>query len=191
MVAGLSTLSDREDALAAGLRAGDAGAMDQLYRDYAERVLAWCIRLGAPKADAEDAAHEVFIVALRGGFRGESAVSTWLFQITRRVLANQRRRLAFRQFFGLHIGPEPVADERSDRALQRAQMQRQVREALNQLTELQREALVLVDFDQLSPSEAAAILGIDPNTLTQRLYTARRRFAQVAQGLRPLLVEVR
>ena len=81
------------------LRSGDPGAVDAFYRDYAPRVLGWAIRLGGPDLDPEDAAHEVFETAFKrlSGFRGDSKLSTWLFGVTRRSLANQRRKAALRR----------------------------------------------------------------------------------------------
>jgi len=55
------------------LRAGEPEALDRFYREHAAQVLAWVIRLGGPGLDAEDVAHEVFLVALRRlpTFRGD------------------------------------------------------------------------------------------------------------------------
>jgi len=93
------------------LRRGEAAAIDRLYRDHARQVLGWVIRLGGPHLDAEDIAQEVFLVTVRqvGRFRGDSAVSTWLFGITRNVVANARRRAALRRFLRLADLPEPIS----------------------------------------------------------------------------------
>jgi RNA polymerase sigma-70 factor (ECF subfamily) len=170
--------------LAARLRAGDPDAIDALYRENARSVLAWCIRLGVPGSDAEDAAHEVFATALRlaGSYRGDAAPRTWLFQITRRVVANHRRKAAIRRFFGLDAAPEPTVGPAAERELERAGHRLLVQRALARLPDLQREALVLVDLDERTAVEAAEILGVPVGTVHSRLFAARRAFARAAEA---------
>lgn len=165
-------------------------AIDALYREHAERVLAWCIRLGGPHVDAEDTAHEVFVVALRRfpSFRGESAQSTWLFAITRNVVANARRRAAIRRFVGLDGAPEPRSPRPlADDELSRLRQRRQVQHALERLTDRQREVVVLCDLEERSAPEVAEMLDIPEGTVYSRLHSARRAFALAlrAEGLDP------
>lgn len=178
-------MTDDRAAFAAALRAGQPAALDRLYREHARAVLGWCVRLGAPGADAEDAAHEVFMVALAqaGAWRGDAAPSTWLFQITRRVLANQRRRMALRRVFAW--GAEPAEPALAEAALGREASRRLVQRALERLPTAQREALVLVDLDERPATEAAELLGVPVGTVYSRLHAARRAFAvaAAAEGL--------
>lgn len=164
--------------------------VEALYRDHAERVLSWCIRLGGPHIDAEDTAHEVFIVALRriDGFRGSARPSTWLYAITRNVVANARRRAAIRRFVGLESAPEPRNPRPlADDELARLRMRRQVQHALERLTDRQREVVVLADLEERSAPEVAEILGIPEGTVHSRLHAGRRAFALAlrAEGLDP------
>jgi RNA polymerase sigma-70 factor (ECF subfamily) len=170
------------------LRAGEALAVDRLYRDHARQVLGWVIRLGGPWLDAEDIAHDVFIVALRrvSAFRGESSMSSWLFGITRNVVANARRRAALRRFFGLEEIPElPEPGDAPDAEVERLRHRRQVQLALERLSGDHREVLVLVDLEGRSAPEASNVLGIAAGTVYSRLHHARRRFAEAlhAEGL--------
>jgi RNA polymerase sigma-70 factor (ECF subfamily) len=173
---------DDRQAFAAALRAGAPDAVDRLYRDHARAVLAWCLRLGPPEMDVEDAAQEVFITALRrlGEYRGDASVSTWLFQVTRRVVANQRRRHALRRFFGLESAPEPSVSAAAEAALGREGERRLVRRALARLSEAHREVIVLVDLDERPAPEAAEMLGVPIGTIYSRLHAARRAFATAA-----------
>ena len=162
------------------LRAGDDGARDRLYRDHAEQVLTWTIRLAGPGMDPEDLAHEVFIVALKGihRFRGDCALSTWLFGITRRVLANARRRQACRRVVGRERGAErAVGGVDAEGSIQAAQERQGVREALQALSPKHREVIVLVELEQRSTAEAAAMLGVPPGTVHSRLHAGRRALA--------------
>ncbi len=170
--------------LLAALRNGEHPAVEQLYREQAERVLGWCIRLGGPRLDSEDLAQEVFETAMRrvGGFRGESALSTWLFGITRNVVRNAGRRAALRRMVGLEQipaprDPGPGTDEQVERLLLRRRVQR----ALQRLKTAQREVLVLVDLEQRTAPEAAELLGIPSGTVYSRLHHARRAFARALE----------
>lgn len=173
---------DATRAFAAALREGEPAAIDRLYRENARAVLGWCVRLGAPGSDAEDAAHEVFVTALeaRKSYRGDASVAGWLYQITRRVLANKRRRLALRRFFGLDDAPEPSEAAVADAALGRDADRLLVVRALARLPEQQREAIVLVDLEERAPADVAELLGVPVGTVHSRLFAARRAFAKAA-----------
>ena len=168
------SLQDR-DALARG----DAAAVEAFYRDNARTVLRWVIRLGGPGIDAEDTAHDVFVVALRsvGRYRPEHRPEAWLFGITRRVVANARRRAWFRRVVDLDREPESPevgADVRLDRLRRR----RLVQDVLETLSEAHREVLVLTDLDGRTAPEVAEILGISVGTVYSRVHHARKRFAE-------------
>jgi RNA polymerase sigma-70 factor (ECF subfamily) len=163
------------------LRAGEAWAIDRMYRENAHRVLGWVIRLGGPALDAEDVAHDVFAVALRkvGAFRGDSQLSTWLFGVTRGVVANARRRAAFRRFLGLDSVPEPRSEQpRPDDIAEQAERRRQVQEALEALSAAHREVVVLCDLEDRTAPEVAEMLGVAVGTVYSRLHHGRKRFRE-------------
>ena len=167
--------------LIASLQAGEPQALDRFYREHASQVLAWVIRLGGHRLDSEDTAHEVFMVALRriGSFRGESALTTWLYGITRNVVNNARRKAALRRFVGMEDVPEPMAqtpgaDERVDE-MRRRQL---VQVALQRLNTRQREVLVLADLEGRSAPEVSEMIGVPVGTIYSRLHHARRAFAK-------------
>jgi RNA polymerase sigma-70 factor (ECF subfamily) len=160
------------------LRRGDPRGADWLYRAHARTVLGWVIRLGGPDLDAEDVSHEVLLVALSRvtTLQGER-IEPWLFGVTRRVVANARRRARIRRFFGLGQVPEPVDPGPSpELALERGQQRRKVQEALMTLSEAHRTALVLIDLDGRTAPEAAEMLGISVGTVYSRVHHARRAF---------------
>jgi RNA polymerase sigma-70 factor (ECF subfamily) len=150
------------------------------YRDHAGRVLAWAIRLGGAYVDAEDIAHDVFAIAVRRlpEFRGDAEVATWLFAITRRVVANARRRAALRRFVGLDSVPEIAADiPAPDEQLASRRRRRTVQLALEKLSRSQREAVALVDLEGVTAVEAGEILGVPVGTVYSRLHHGRRTLA--------------
>lgn len=173
---------DDEKDLVAALQRGDARALDTFYRSYARTVLAWSIRLGGPRLDAEDIAQDVFAVAFRriGSFRGESRLSTWLFSITRNVIYNARRRAAVRRMVALDSVAEPADNGlAADAQVERGQRRAQVQLALEQLKRAQREVLVLMDLEGRTAPEVGEMLGIPPGTVYSRLHYARKAFSKV------------
>ena len=165
----------------AALRAGGAEALDRFYRHHASRVLSWSIRLAGPNLDPEDIAQEVFATALQRveKFRGDSSVNTWLFGITRNIIANHRRRLRWRRLIGLSEIPEPVSPNGdAEVAVERMRLRRKVQRALERLPQKQREALVLVDLEERTAVEAGAMLQLPVGTIYSRLHHARRAFAK-------------
>lgn len=160
--------------------AGDPKAREALLDAWLPVVLGWCARLGGPRVNAEDAAHDVFVVVLTrletlsdlSHFRG------WLFGVTRKVLAGHRRRAWVRRWLPgvaaepADAGPGPEANARG----------REMLALLDRLPQAQREALVLCDLEGRSGAEAAALMEISEGTLRSRLRLGRDK-------LRALLVE--
>jgi DNA-directed RNA polymerase specialized sigma24 family protein len=127
--------------------------------------------------DADDAVAETYAIAWRRlGDLPPGAELGWLIGVTRRVLANgrrgRRRASALRERLGVQPrleAPDPaerVADE-------------DVRAALLALRRLDREALVLVVWFDLTPAEAAIALGVEPAAFRMRLSRARRRLRTI------------
>lgn len=173
---------DEEKDLVEALKRGDPRALDTFYRNYARTVLAWSIRLGGPRLDAEDIAQDVFAVAFRriGTFRGDSRLSTWLFSITRNVIYNARRRAAVRRMVALENVAEPAdGSPGADAQVERVQRRAQVQKALEQLKRNQREVLVLMDLEGRTAPEVGEMLGIPAGTVYSRLHYARKAFAKV------------
>ncbi len=168
----------------AALQAGEPQAVGAFYREHARLVLGWCIRLGGPGLDHEDLAHSVFEAALKRlpSYRGESSISTWLYGITRRVLANQRRRAAFRRVLGMSQIPEPRSAISTEAEAARIRRRRAIQHALERLNEAQRELIVLCDLEGRTAPEVAAMLGIPAGTVYSRQHKARRLFREALEA---------
>lgn len=162
--------------------------VEAFYREYASTVLRWVIRLGGPSLDAEDVAHDVFTVALRkiASYRSSSGTpSAWLYGITRRVVANARRRARFRRFIGLDTlpaieHPGPGVDSQLDQIKRR----RLVQEVLDGLSDAHREVLVLVDLENRTAPEVAEMVGISVGTVYSRVHHARKHFGELLKSKR-------
>ncbi|MEZ4320602.1 MAG: RNA polymerase sigma factor [Myxococcota bacterium] len=160
----------------------DPVVFDRFYRALLRDVLAWVIRLGGPLLDPEAVTQDAFVMAHRRAstFRGGSE-RAWMYGITRRVVANARRRAKLRQFIGLHtLAPLPDPGPTTDERVARLARRRRVQQLLEQLSDKHREALVLVDLEGHSAVEAAAMMGVAVNTVYSRLFYARKAFSALA-----------
>src|SRR6188472_559681 len=147
----------------------------QLYRDQARAILAYALRRVEDPEDAADVVAETFLVAWRrlDEVPNDAGARLWLFGVARRVIANrhraERRRSRLRERLAeslrteLATQPAPVG-EAAD-----------VLRAMGGLGDDDRELLLLVSWEELSPGEAAKVLGISSLAARSRLHRARRR----------------
>jgi RNA polymerase sigma factor (sigma-70 family) len=155
----------------------------RLYQDHEREILRYALRRSEEPEDAADVVAETFLVAWRrlGDVPLGEEARLWLYATARRVLANQTRgvkrrtRLAerLRQELRRQL-PAPAPGERGE-----------VLEALAALREGDRELLMLVGMEELTPNQAARVLGISTVAARTRLHRARRRLrARLAEGER-------
>lgn len=153
---------------------------DRLYERHADAIRAYCHRRTG-RVDAEDAAAEVFAVAWRrrDDIPGGGRELPWLYGVARRVLSQQRRgtaryeRLAHR----LRSMRQPANPLPEVVVVQRTEY-RQVREAVAQLREPDREILLLSAWEGLSHSQIADALGCSLAAVDKRLTRAKQRLAR-------------
>ena len=156
-----------------------------LYRAHAPRVARWVARLGGPECEIEDAVQEVFLVASRklGRFPGDGNLTSWLFQITRRIVANQRRRLRWRRLWAGNGEIERLpADARDpDAELERRRTMVLFHQALDRLPDKQRTVFVLYEIEGLSTPAIAELMRRNLSTVKVQLARARERFITAYQ----------
>lgn len=171
-------------ALAAGVAARDSVTIEALYRRDAAAVYRYALALGGNAGWAADATQEAFValVERRARFdpaRGDS-LAAFLGGIARHHLLKVWRE---RPLAELDEDDGDAAAEAVEASPESRLVQRQDHEALwaalRALPWPQREALVLVDLQQRPYAEAAAIAGIEPNTLRTRLHRGRDRLARL------------
>jgi RNA polymerase sigma-70 factor (ECF subfamily) len=144
--------------------------LEALFREHEPAVVAY-VRRRAPEHAVDDVVAETFLVVWRRLDRVPDPALPWLLGVARRVLADQRRsdrrrrrldsRLAATQSRAL----PPAAEPGEDRAIT----------ALQQLSEKDREALLLICWEGLTPREAAIVLGEPAGRFRVRLHRAKRR----------------
>ena len=148
---------------------------EELFREHYGAVRGYALRR-APSDLAQDAVSETFLVAWRRLDDVPADALPWLYGVARRVLANQRRsadrssaleqRLAATGTSGRSSDP---GEDAGDGELLRA--------ALAQLSERDRETLILVAWHELSGARAARAAGCTRAAFAVRLHRARARLA--------------
>ena len=150
----------------------DALRFTALWEAYAGRVLAYALR-HTDRDLAQEIVSETFLVAWRRLADIPGDPLPWLLVVARNTVKNQRRSgyrqaLIAEEINRLHEVAAPGAD---DVVTERAA----VLAALAALTSKEREALLLVAWDGLSPADAARVAGCSVPTFQVRLFRARRR----------------
>jgi RNA polymerase sigma-70 factor (ECF subfamily) len=153
---------------------------DKLYRSAGTAVLGYALARCVSREDALDVTAETFLVAWRR--RADMPAEpedarAWLFGVARWCLANtlrgDRRSQRLGQRLAEHLDvaalPDParIHEGRIDN--------RQVRQALDELSTEDRELVTLTAWEGLSPTEAGAVLGLTPGAARSRLHRARLR----------------
>ena len=177
---------------------GDPSVFGDLIRCYEEKILSAArVRCGDP-ADAEDVLQDTYVAAMRylPNFRGDATVRGWLFRLA--MSACTKRRRGRKNDPKLHvpllvprdrdeIPPLDLpAGESGDPERQAAVLQamKEVSRVLQEMKELDRAVLLLVDGEGRKPAEAAQLLNQTTAAVKSRLHRARLAFrAAVEPGL--------
>ncbi len=183
-------MTDPSDAeLLAAHVAGDPAAFETLVRRHRDRLWAVALRTTGDPEEASDALQDALISAYRraGQFRGESAVTTWLHRVVVNASLDRLRRRKARPAVTLPDDDESlpgrvVADPTDH--LDRRETQLVVAQALAELPEEQRAAVVLVDVEGWSVEEAASMLGCPAGTVKSRCFRGRAKLAKRLAFLR-------
>lgn len=166
---------DAELVLRAG--AGDAAACTQLVDRHLGKVMALAGRMLGNAADAEDAAQEVFLKvwqSARSWRPRDARFSTWLYRVTLNLCHDKLRRRR-PQADAEELATLPDRAPQADSLLQRDAVASAVTAALAQLSERQREALVLTYYLELGNVAAANVLGVSVDALESLLARGRQR----------------
>jgi RNA polymerase sigma-70 factor (ECF subfamily) len=149
---------------------GSTEAFSELFSRYKQPVFGFFRRRVADPAQAEELAQETFLAILRASSRYEprSLFRTYLYAIGFKILGAHRRKTAFRATF---LGAAPGFREPTLPAIADAELL--LREAVGKLERLDREILLLREFEQFSYAEIAGLLRLPVNTVRSRLFRAR------------------
>jgi RNA polymerase sigma-70 factor (ECF subfamily) len=157
--------------------AGDAERFDRLYRTHANAVLAYVRSRSGPE-HAREVVEETFLVAWRRLDDLPIEPRAWLIGVARRLLANTRRAEARREALGVRILAEQAGDLVAGDPAEIVVERDASLDALTRISDADRELLALVAWGELSPAEAAKVLGCSRTAFLVRLHRARRRFEE-------------
>ena len=178
--------------------AGRREAFGQLVERYQHRLYHGLLHALGSAEDAQDIAQEAFVNAFEklSSFKGEAAFYSWLFRIALNASISARRKTR-RMSVSVELrrevsGLEPADDNPSNEpsyAMDVSDRQRLVRQALSELSEEFRTALVLKEMDGMSYEEIAAVVDVPLGTVRSRIHRARLELrAKLALLLKPELL---
>lgn len=149
---------------------GSQEAFDELFLRYKQPVFGFFRRRVADAAQAEELAQESFIAVIRASSRYQprALFRTYLYAIGLKILTAHRRKAAFRACFT--GAPDAY---REPAAAGNFEMEYTLRQAVGKLDRLEREILLLREFEQLSYAEIGELLHLPVNTVRSRLFRAR------------------
>ncbi|WP_374377833.1 RNA polymerase sigma factor [Dongia sp.] len=177
---------DEDDRLLLRVSSGDGSAFARLRERHLARIFSLALRITGSRADAEDAAQEAFTRAWRKADSwqpGAAKFSTWLYRVTMNLCIDARRRPRNEQ-----LDPDlPLADPGpgAESQMMAAEQEAQVRAAMAQLPERQREAMALCYTVGLSNAEAAEAMEISVKAYESLLVRAKKDIRARLEGTQP------
>jgi RNA polymerase sigma factor (sigma-70 family) len=152
-----------DEVLMLDFQRGSRAAFDELFARYRQPLYGYFRRRLASAERAEDLTQETFLAVIRATerYRPRALVRTYLYGIAIKVLAAEQRRDA-----RVESAADPRFVPRTEEALW-------VRQALERLEPVEREILMLREFEQLSYAEIAELLRLPLNTVRTRLWRSR------------------
>ena len=175
-------MSADDNRLITECREGKTAAFGELVSRYQDRLFNTVLRLVDNAEDARDVVQEAFLHAYQSlhSFKGDSLFFTWLYRIAVNTAISMKRK----QHRVLRIQPtgdekktidplDPSETNRPGHAIEMAEEERKVHEALGKLSAEHRAVLVMKDMEGMKYEEMAEILGVPVGTIRSRLHRAR------------------
>ena len=203
MAASTSRIQNEQD-LIERMRSRDESAVAELDTLFRTRIQQLALRYMKNPEDAEEVAQDVLLKVYDKieAFRGDAALSSWIFRITFNTVMSRLRSQKFThklevraddiladvEEHGGRVRHEPADwSSMADEAILRSQMRERLSEAMLQMPEIYRVPVVLRDLQGLSTEEASERLGIKEQTPKSRLHRGRLflrgRLTDFASGL--------
>lgn len=190
---GLASRGVDDDAdLVDRLRAGDESAFVAVIERYQQRMLRLAELTVGSRAVAEEVTQDTWLAVVRGveRFEGRSSLKTWLFHILlnrARSAAGREQRAGrpehnvderFDKAGAWAAPPDPWADRADDRVVAE-RLAARVQELLPQLSDSQRQVVVLRDLEGLSADDVAALVGVTDGHQRVLLHRGRAQLRQL------------
>jgi RNA polymerase sigma-70 factor (ECF subfamily) len=185
-----AVVRDYDAQLMLAFQRGDELAFQELIERNHSRVIGLAYRFVGSRAEAEDLAQEVFlrIYRARHTYRPTAKFSTWMFRIAANVSlnalrdrANRRDDVSMEQLAGEEKGPVTVADPETpspEHRMGQLEFRRKVQEAIGELPEKERIAVVLNKYEGFSYADIARTLGCSTMAVKSLLARARENLKE-------------
>jgi RNA polymerase sigma-70 factor (ECF subfamily) len=165
---------------------GDEKAFNEIVLRYQERVYWIARRYLADHDDADDVVQEVFVKAYEAlaGFRGDAAVSTWLYRITVNQALNVLRWKKVKNFVRIDeiTAEQASADPTPGDILESNERRDLIKEAVSRLPEKQRAVFVLRYYQELSYEEIAQTLKTSVGGLKANYFHAVKKIQEFCRN---------
>ena len=178
-----------ECALVERLRGQDEHALAELSSLYGHKIFQLAFRYLRNHEDAEEVVQDVLLKVFRKieAFRGDSALSSWIYRITfntamsrlRRTRATRMAEVTELQVGSAATDEQPAPYDPPDRShladeeMLRRELRARLVEAVGDLPPIYREPVILRDLEGLTTEEASSRIGVKDQTLKSRLHRGR------------------
>jgi RNA polymerase sigma-70 factor (ECF subfamily) len=168
--------------------AGSTAAFGELVRRYQDRLYNTVYRLVDNADDALDVVQEAFLNAYQslGSFKGDALFFTWLYRIAVNTAISQKRKK--RVMVRIDVGREgeaviepfdPSDLSRPGHAIEQAEQEQHIQQALARLSPEHRTVLVMKDMEGQKYETMAELLGVPIGTIRSRLHRARLELREI------------
>jgi RNA polymerase sigma-70 factor, ECF subfamily len=170
-------MEDLDHDLIRAIGAGDRQAFETLVRRHQGSVISFVYRHIGDRPTAEDLTQEVFLRIYRAAseFEPRAKVQTWIFKIAYNLCLNELKRL--RRLRGLHeeLAAQKMREDEgaATSAIHRRELEEEILNALRQLPENQRAALLLRASEGLSYLEISHVLSVSVSSVESLIFRAR------------------
>jgi len=189
--------ADPDATLMLRVKRGDVGAFTELVEKYKQPVINFIARTLRDETEAEDLAQNVFVQVYKSAWRYKKSAkfSTWLFTIARNLCLNEIRRRSRHPTDSLDVTHPDQPDQPSQQFedtktftppedLLHGELERKIEEALRELPENQRTAILLCRQDELSYEDIAEVLDCSLSATKSLIHRGRET---LKEKLKPYL----
>jgi len=176
-------LDDPDGELIRRVGAGDTQAIEQFVRLKLPRMTALAHRLLGDMRDVEDVVQELFVRVWRQAPRwrpGQARFDTWMHRVALNLCTDRLRRRRELPLSDSWDAPDPALN--ADGLIEQAERSVAVDKALQALPPRQREAIVLIYYQHLTPQEAATAMDVGAEALESLLARGRRTLRAMLKG---------
>ena len=173
-----------ETELISKFKKGDKSAFRQLVEKYQDPVINASYRFLRNKEEAEEISQEVFLKVYlsASSYQPKTKFSTWLFKIVVNSCLNKLRDK--KKFPTLPLeedSPAPIENQ-PDKTLERQELLRLVKEAIDSLPENQKTVIILKQYEEFSYQDIAKILDCSVSAVESRLFRAKESLKKKLAG---------